>query len=439
MAGASTPDTVSPKLLEVAARAKREPKSRFHSLAHLIDVVALKRSFDRIRSNAAVGVDGVTKDDYRANLYQNLSELHERMKSGRYRHQAIRRVHIPKDNGKTRPLGISTLEDKIVQGAVREVLEAVYEQDFKDCSYGFRPKRSAHGAVRELNAIAHRGEANWILEADIASFFDSLVRNWLTKMLQTRIADGALLRLVGKCLHVGVLEGEELSHPEEGTTQGSIISPLLGNVYLHYVLDLWFERVVRPRLHGTARLIRYCDDFVITFSDRADAERVYAVIGKRFEKFGLTLHPDKTQLLPFGRPPRYQTAGKGPSTFDFLGFTFYWKRGRRGTWHVACKTRSARLRRAMMAVYAWCRDHRHQTVPEQHKGLTQRLQGHFNYFGVNGNVHSLRLLAHHTAISWWKWLCRRSQKSRLTWQRFEDLLKSFPLPFPRVTVQIWSG
>ncbi len=234
MANASTLGTRSPELLRVVERAQREPEGRFHSLAHLIDVPALERAYRRMRKDAAVGVDGVTKEQYGQDLERNLRDLHERMKAKRYRHQPIRRVHIPKDQGKTRPIGISAFEDKLVQDALREVLEAIYEQDFLDCSYGFRPKRGAHDAIRTLDRIVHQGEVSWIFEADIVSFFDSLDRTELKKMLEIRVADGSLLRLIGKCLHVGVLEGVELSTSESGTVQGSVLSPLLGNVYLHY-------------------------------------------------------------------------------------------------------------------------------------------------------------------------------------------------------------
>ena len=262
MANASTLGKMSPELLRVVERAKREPEGRFHSLAHLIDVPALERAYRRMRKDAAVGVDGVTKEQYGQDLERNLQDLHERMKARRYRHQPIQRAHIPKNQGKTRPIGISTFEDKLVQDVVREVLEAVYEQDFLDCSYGFRPKRSAHDAIRALDRIAHRGEVSWILEADIESFFDSLDRKKLKEMLEIRVPDGSLQRLIGKCLHVGVLDGVELSTPESGTAQGSVLSPLLGNIYLHYVLDLWFEQEVKPRLRGRATLIRYADDCV---------------------------------------------------------------------------------------------------------------------------------------------------------------------------------
>ncbi len=439
MTNASTLENMSPQLVKVVGRAQREPEGRFHSLAHLIDVPALERAYRRMRKDAAVGVDGVTKEQYGQDLEQNLQDLHARMKAKRYRHQPIRRVHIPKEGGKTRPIGISAFEDKLVQDVVREVLEAIYEQDFLDCSYGFRPKRSAHDAIRTLDRIVHRGEVNWILEADIVSFFDSLDRKKLKEMLEVRVADGSLLRLIGKCLHVGVLEGVELSSPKSGTAQGSVLSPLLGNVYLHYVLDLWFEQEVKPRLRGRATLIRYCDDFIIGFEREEDARCVMDLLGKRLGCFGLALHPDKTRLLPFRRPPAGQKGRKGPATFDFLGFTLYWARTRKGRWGMFCKTRSASLRRIIQSVYDWCRRHRHLPVKVQHAALTRRIQGHFNYFGVGGNFRSLLLVVEQVKRSWYKWLCRRSQRKRLTWERFADLLRDFPLPRPRITVRIWGS
>jgi len=438
MASALTLETMSPGLLKVVERAQREPEGRFHALAHLIDVPALERAYRRQRSAAAVGMDGVTKEQYGQALEVNLQDLHARLTAQRYRHQPIRRVHIPKAEGKTRPIGISAFEDKVVQDAVREVLEAIYEQDFLGCSYGFRPGRSAHGAVRTLEQIVHQGEVRWIFEADIVSFFDSLDRTELKKMLEVRVADGSLLRLIGKCLHVGVLDGEAVLEPELGTVQGSVLSPLLGNVYLHYVLDRWFETEVKPRLRGKATLIRYCDDFIIGFEREDDAWRVRAVLEKRLGRFGLTLHPDKTRLLPFWRPSTTQQSGQGPASFDFLGFTFYWRRTRTGHWRMGCKTRRASLRRAKQAIYDWCRRHRHQPVEAQHAALGRRLRGHFNYFGVNGNFPSLLRLVEATKRAWYKWLCRRSQRKRLTWERFTDLLRQMPLPHPRITVRIWG-
>jgi hypothetical protein len=267
-----------------------------------------------------------------------------------------------------------------------------------------------------------------------------LDRTELAKMLQIRVADGSLLRLIGKCLHVGVLDGAQYSASEMGTAQGSVLSPLLGNVYLHYVLDLWFTRDVAPRLMGKAMLVRYADDFVIGFERQDDARRVMGVLAKRMGRFGLTLHPDKTRLLPFGRPPASQQGGKGPGTFDFLGFTLYWGRTRQGRWQMWCKTRTARLRRAIQSVNDWCRRYRHLPLQAQRVALTRRLVGHFNYFGVNGNYRSLLLLVEEVKRCWHRWLGRRHQRKHkpLTWKRFGEILKRLPLPRPRITVRIWG-
>jgi len=430
---------MSPGLLKVAERAKRDPDARFNSLAHLVDEAALGRAFTQIRKDAAVGVDGITKEQYGQQLEENLRGLHERLKSMRYRHQPIRRVHIPKAKGKTRPIGISSVEDKIVQGALREVLEAVYEQDFLECSYGFRPNRSAHDALRAVNQmVSHEGIAV-ILEADIQAFFDSIDRKKLLELLQIRVADPPLLRLVGKCLHVGVLDGEQFERPDEGTAQGSIISPMLGNVYLHYVLDLWFERDIRPRLKGHARLIRYADDFVVGFARQDDAERVLEVLHKRMAKYGLTLHPEKTRLIPFERPRTGANGASRPGTFDFLGFTMYWCKTRTGGWRLSMKTRKARVQRTLTALSDWCRRHRHLPLTDQHAALSRRLRGHYRYFGVNGNTRSIRKVRYQAQRVWFKWLQRRSQRGRrLTWKRFGAYLRAHPLPPARFCVQIWA-
>jgi RNA-directed DNA polymerase len=438
MTDASTSLDMSTGLRKIAVRAKREPAARFHSLAHLIDEELLARAYARLRGEAAVGVDGITKDQYGQDLRNKLRDLHERLKTMRYRHQPIRRVHIPKEKkGQTRPIGISATEDKVVQNALREVLEAVYEQTFLDCSYGFRPGRSAHDAVRALTRAVNAGEANWILEFDVVSFFDSVRRSQLLEMLQERVADGSLLRLIGKCLHVGVLDGEIFTEPSEGTVQGSTLSPMLGNVYLHTVLDRWFAEEVRPRLRGKATFIRFADDGVFGFERQDDAERVQAVLSKRMERFGLTLHPEKTRLLDFRKPSRSRGEGRSPTTFDFLGFGWYWRRTRAGSWAVACKTRRARLARAIQRVHVWCRKNRHLPVQQQHATLVRKVRGHLNYFGVNGNIHSLRRFVHQAKRSWFKWLNRRSQRARLTWERFEDLLGDLPLPKAQIVVNIW--
>ena len=333
MTDALTFGTMSPALMKVAERARQEPEGRFHSLAHLIDETALERAYHRLRKDAALGIDGVSKSQYGEGLSERLAALHERMRGKRYRHQALRRVHVAKASGSTRALGISTVEDKIVQGAVREVLEAVYEQDFLRCSYGFRPQRSAHDAVRALLGAVNAGKAQWIIEADVQSFFDSMDRSMLREMLQVRIADGSLHRLVGKCLHVGVLDGVHYSEPTQGATQGSALSPLLGNIYLHYALDVWFEREVKPRLSGQATLLRYADDFVIGFEQHADAQRVMVVLSQRLGRYGLALHPEKTRLVRLTRPEPSQRGGKGPDTLDFLGFS-----ASSEGWHVQWET-----------------------------------------------------------------------------------------------------
>jgi len=421
-------------------RAQQDPHRRLRSLAHHLDVEALRRAYGRLRRDAAVGVDGVTKEQYGQNLEENLEDLHRRLKENKYRHQPLRRVHIPKDKNRTRPIGISVVEDKIVEGALQELLGAIYEQEFLECSYGCRPGRSAHSALRALHRAVRRGEVNVVLEADITSFFDSLDRPMLKEMLQERISDKSLLRLIGKCMRVGVLDGVEFSMPEAGTPQGSVLSPLLGNVYLHKVLDEWFEREAKPRLQGKAVLIRYVDDFIIGFENRHDAERVLKVLRKRLGRFRLHLQPEKTRLVDFRKPPDSQVTRKGPGSFDFLGFTLYWRRNHKGRgWHMSWKTRKARLLRATRAAYEWCRSHRHLPIPEQHKALVRRIQGHFNYYGVNENHRSLSILVHHVQRAWYKWLNRRSQRSRLNWERFEDLKRDYPFPGPRVYVNVWGA
>ena len=438
MSDAQTSKDLSPKLMKVAERAKRDREARLLALAYLMDEELLKEAFDRVRKDAAVGVDGVTKEQYGVHLDDNIRALHTRMKEGRYRHQPIRRVHIPKAPGKTRPIGISTIEDKVVQNALKMVLEAIYEQDFMDCSYGFRPGRSAHDALRTLNAACMRGEVNVVLEADIESFFDSIDRKKLMEMLRQRVNDESFMRLVGKCLHVGVLDGEDYTEPDVGTAQGATLSPMLGNIYLHHVLDVWLDREVKPRLRGKTCLVRYADDLVIGFERPEEAEMVMAMLQQRMAEYGLRLHPEKTRLVPFRKPPPRQDGGKGPGTFDFLGFTLLWQKTRKGLWGQNFKTRKARLQRAKQALNDFCRRRRHEPVKEQHASLCRRINGHINYFGVNGNVASVARLVRAAERIWYRWLRRRSNRTRLNWQRFGDLLRAFPLPRPRVKVQLWA-
>jgi group II intron reverse transcriptase/maturase len=407
-------------------------------LNHYLDLPLLLEAYRRTRKDGATGVDGQTAADYEVDLRANLRGLLDRAKSGTYRAPPVRRVHIPKGPGttETRPLGIPTFEDKVLQRAVVLVLEAIYEQDFYRCSYGFRPGRSAHQALRELWQQTMQSAGGWILEVDIRTFFDTLDHAQLRSLLRRRVRDGVLLRLIDKWLSAGVLEEGSLSYPEAGTPQGGVISPLLANVYLHYVLDEWFEREVKPRLRGRAFLIRYADDFVIGFTDAADARRVAEVLPKRFGKYGLTLHPDKTRLVPFARPRLRSDRGdrppQRPGTFAFLGFTHFWGKSRKGNNVVKQRTAASRLRRAMGKIADWCRRNRHRPVTEQHRELSQKLTGHYAYYGITGNANAV-VEFYNRVRGWWRrWLSRRSWAGRLSWDGFVGLLGRLPLPGPRV-------
>jgi len=443
MAGASKPGTVSTRQQRIAELAKQSPEMGFTSLAQHIDVVWLHEAFLRTRRDGATGVDGQTGTDYVATLAENLRSLLDRAKSGTYRAPPVRRVRIPKGTGnETRPLGIPTFEDKVLQRAVVMVLEAVYEQDFLNCSYGFRPGRSAHQALDALWQQTMGMRGGWIVEVDIRKFFDTLDHAHLRDLLQLRIRDGVLLRLIGKWLNAGVLEDGNLSFPAAGTPQGGVVSPLLANVYLHYVLDVWFEQQVKPCLKGRAFLIRYADDFVMGFAREEDARRVLEVLPKRFGKYGLTLHPDKTRLVPFRQPPqqarRDAPGGKAqPGTFDLLGFTHYWGRSRKGFWVVKRKTAQGRLSRALTRMAQWFRLNRHQPIAEQHQTLIQKLRGHFAYYGITGNGLALQRFREAVVRIWKKWLSRRRRRGFLSWDTFARLLKRYPLPPPLVVHSVY--
>ena len=433
MAGASEPDPVSTKQQQIAELAKQNPQMGLFSLAHHINLRWLYEAYLRVRKNGATGVDGQTAADYSAHLGDNLRSLLERAKSGTYRAPPVRRVHIPKGTGdETRPIGIPTFEDKILQRAVVMVLEAVYEQDFRDCSYGFRPGRSAHQALATLWQQTMKTGGGWIVEVDIRKFFDTLDHAQLRELLRRRVRDGVLLRLIDKWLKAGVLEDGRLTVPTKGSPQGGVISPLLANVYLHYVLDLWFEQEVQPRLQGRAFLIRYADDFVIGFTNEEDARRLLEVLPKRFGKYGLTIHPDKTRLVPFRSPAASDGVGSGkgtsPGTFDLLGFTHFWGRSLKGNWVVKRRTAADRLQRAIRKIADWCRLNRHLPIPEQHQTLCQKLLGHFGYFGITGNYEALRRFRDAVTGLWRKWLARRSRGAPFSWDRFNLLLKRYPLP-----------
>lgn len=435
---------VSTRLQRIAETARAAPELSFTTLAHHIDEDLLREAFARTRRDGAAGVDGGTAAQYIERLDDNLSVLRERLRSGDYRAPPVRRVHIPKGSGnETRPIGVPTFEDKVAQRAVAMVLEAVYEQDFYPFSYGFRPKRSAHQAIQSLWQTAMDLRGGWVVEVDIRKCFDTIPHGTLKEVLGRRIRDGVLVRLIGKWLHAGVMEQGRVSHPDAGTPQGGVISPLLANIFLHDVVDVWFVRDVLPRLRGRARLVRYADDMVFVFEVEEDARRVFEVLPKRFEKYGLTLHPDKTRLLDFRRPSLQPPSGGGdggraPGSFDFLGFTHHWARSRAGKWVVKRRTAKDRFRRALRRLHDYCRTHRHWPVQAQQRALNQKLRGHYAYYGVTTNFDALERLYWATTAAWKRWLSTRSQRARMTWVRFAELLKRLPLLRPRVVHQYAS-
>jgi len=436
MTGTKRFDEVSTKLQRIAMLARKHPEWVFTTLAHVIDEDFLKEAFRRTRKNGATGVDGETAAEYEGDLQARLASLADRLKSGTYRAPPIRRVFIPKGDGtKQRPIGIPTFEDKVLQRAVTMVLEAIYEQDFLDCSYGFRPGRSAHDALKALRSEIMSMNGGWVVELDIESFFDTLEHHQLRNFLDLRVRDGVIRRAIGKWCNAGVLEAGALKYPDEGTPQGGVISPLLANIYLHEVLDKWFVREVQPRLEGRASLFRYADDAVIVLSSEADARRLLAVLPKRFGRFGLRLHPEKTRLVRFTRPPLHWSAKNGggkPESFDFLGFTHYWARARTGGWSMKSKTAKARFTRAIKRIRAWCRENRHWSIPDQHGALVRKLRGHYGYYGITGNSRAITEFEHQTRHAWRKWLNRRSDKAGMTWALFEQLMQRLPLPTARI-------
>jgi group II intron reverse transcriptase/maturase len=434
MTGALEPETISTKRARIAEQARNARDMVFVSLNQYLDMDILHEAHRQTRKDAAAGVDGQTAAEYAKDLEGNLRDLLERAKSGRYVAPAVRRVHIPKGtSGKTRPIGIPTFEDKILQRAVVMILEPIYEQDFLDCSYGFRPRRSAHQALQALrNGMMSMWGGCWVLEVDIASFFDTLDPAQLRGFLDSRVRDGVLRRLIHKWLKAGVLEEGQLKRPTGGTPQGGVISPLLANIYLHEVLDLWYERDVKPRLQGETAMVRFADDFVIIFRREDDARRVMEVLPKRFARYGLTLHPDKTRLLRFEPPQEGPKNDHRGNSFNFLGFTHVWGKSRKGNWVVRQLTAKDRLRRSLTTLSAWIRRTRHLTKAEQHKALCQRVRGHYGYYGITGNIRALQTFLRSVVRSWKKWLDRRSQKSRRSWDRFKAFLQHYPLPAPRI-------
>lgn len=431
-------DLVLTKRCRIAEIARKLPGERLVSLAHNIDLWWLNEAFEQTRKDGAVGIDGQTYDDYKKGLRANLESLKERAKSGTYHAPAVRRVHIPKPGGKeTRPIGIPTFEDKVLQRAVAMVLQPIYEQSFYDFSYGFRSGKSQHQALQRVREGLMENKGGWVIDLDIRKFFDTLDHEELRKILEKRIGDGVIRKLIDKWLKAGVMENDVVSYNDEGTPQGGVISPLLSNIYLHEVLDDWFVKEVQPRMRGKSFLVRFADDAVMGFGLKADAERVMAVLPKRFEKFGLTVHPEKTKLIDMSTPP-YGGGGvgepidKGAKNFTFLGFCHHWGKSRKGYWVIRQKTDKGRLARAIKKVWDWMRINRHLSLGEQQVKLRQKMLGHYGYYGISGNYKSLALFLYQVCKGWFKWLNRRSNKRSLTWSKFNESLKRFPLPTPRI-------
>jgi RNA-directed DNA polymerase len=419
----------------IATLAKEDPARKFYSIAHLINEERLTDRFWKLRKGSSAGIDGVVHAQYAAKVEENIRQLHWRLVEGKYQAQSLRRVYIPKENGKQRPISIPVLEDKLVQSVAVDLLNAIYEQDFFDCSYGFRPGRSQHQALDEVGRVICTRPTSWVLELDIQAYFDSIVRENLVEMMGRRVTDGSMLRLIGKWISVGAIDDGKLIVSETGTGQGQPISPLLANIYLHQVLDEWFEKVVKPRLKGEAHEVRYADDAILCFQYREDAEKVLEVLPKRFAKFGLTLHPEKTRLIAFGRFAIGEAKKRGkekPDTFDFLGFTHICARSRQGKFTVHLKTIDKRLRRGLKSIADWCKRNRHSRVDEQQLTLNAKLRGHYQYYGRRTNFASIHRFYREVCGIWRKWLNRRTRGNPLTWEKFYKVLRQNPLLTPEI-------
>lgn len=428
-------DSVSTKRQRIAKLAKQAPEMVFTSLSHYIDLAWLQEAYRRTRKGGAVGVDGQSAEQYAERLEENLQALLDRAKAGTYCAPPVRRAYIPKagKESETRPIGIPTFEDKVLQRAAVMLLECVYEQDFLNCSYGFRPGRSAHDALDAFWKQAMAMGGGWVIEVDIRNYFDTLKHCHFRNMLRQRVRDGVLVRLIGKWLNAGVLDNGLLTNPVDGSPQGGVVSPIIANIYLHEVLDKWFEHIVKPRLRGRAFLVRYADDAVLTFECEEDARRVMGVLPKRFAKYGLALHPDKTRLVPFQSPSWKRPKGGRivpPQTFDLLGFTHFWGLSQRRRWAIKRKTASDRFTRALCRIDEWCRRNMHEPLGVQNQTLYRKLKGHYGYYGITGNSRALARFWYEVRRRWRRRLARRSQRHRMSWEEFNKILDRFPLPSP---------
>lgn len=428
----------------IAQLARERPQECFTALNHYLNVEWLKAAYVQVKPDRAPGVDGQGWSDYGQQLEENLSRLLDRVKSGRYVAPPVKRVYISKGDGREkRSIGMPTIEDKVLQRAIAMLLEPIYEQDFKYYSYGFRPERSAHEALACIWSQCTHQKIRWVLEVDIRKYFDTLKHKWLREFLDRRVRDGVIRRLIGKWLKAGVWEKNQLSYPEDGTPQGGVISPLLSNIYLHEVRDGWYAEEVKPRMRGNTFLVRFADDFILGFENQADAQKVYRVLFKRFEKYGLSLHPQKTRLVRFARPQetKGEQAGEAPrpESFDFLGFTHHWRRSRKGKWVIRRQTARKRFGRSLKAMNQWCRKHRHDPLRQQVEQLGRKLKGYFGYYGITGNYQALQRYRGEVIQIWRKWLARRGDPKGMSWQRMHKLLDFYYLPEARVVHTIYAA
>jgi RNA-directed DNA polymerase len=434
-------EPMATKLQRIAEKARKEPSLKFTNLFYLMNDELLRGCFQRLRKDAAAGIDKVTKEDYAENLDTNLANLLERLHRMAYIPQPVRRVNIPKPGSdKLRPLGVTCLEDKLVQSGLVRILEAVYEQDFIDDSYGFRPNRSCHQALRTLNTTIEKGTVNVIAEADIKGFYDNMDQNWIMEFLGHRIGDKLVLRMVKRFLKAGIVEDGKWLASDQGAPQGGSISPIISNIYLHYVLDLWFEKVFRKGCEGFARMTRFADDFVVCFQREEDAKRFCVELGERLGKFNLEVEPTKTKVIKFGRfaARRAAVRGEKPETFDFLGFTHYCSTNRAGTgFRVKRKTASKRFRTKLAEFKAWLKKARTLKTKELWETAIAKLRGHYAYYGVTDNTQGIRRFAREVENLLFKWLNRRGRRGCLSWEKFNRMLALFPLPVPRIKVSMY--
>ena len=434
-------ETPVTKLELIARQARQEPRSRFTSLAHLLDEDFLSQCYQELKKDKASGVDGVGVEEYGRSLKENLKSLVERMKAKRYWPQPVRRVYIPKgSDGKLRPLGIPAVEDKVVQMGMTRILQAIFEGDFLDVSYGYRPGRGCHQALKALDRGIMANPVSFVVEADIKGFFDHADHKWLMECLRQRVSDPNFLSLVWRNLKAGALDEGKRQETEEGTPQGSILSPYLSNVYLHYVLDLWFEKKLKKTLRGHAELIRYCDDFVICTQYRSDAVQILGEIKARLAKFGLEVAAEKTRIIEFGRFAKANAEKQGgkPATFGFLGFTHYCSETLKGRFMVGRKTSGKKLRAKLKAMNLWLKAVRNAAPLKQWwQTLKAKLEGHYRYYGVSGNSRSVSRYDYWSRRLVYKWVNRRSQKSSYTWEAFSHYLELHPLPKPRIVHNLY--